>query len=119
MKDNIRDKYEKKPRYEMRLRKTKLSIDLDRLVVEEEFEIKIENIVGTKIRPKFEGNKEMEDNKKQVETLKQQNDNMRQQIQELQQKNQTLDMQHSKLHKKYQNLQKKHQKTCKVLNEII
>jgi chromosome segregation ATPase len=119
VKDNIRDKPEKNPRYEMRPRKTKLSIDLNRPVVEEEYELKNENKVETKIKPKVEGNKEMEDSKQQVETLKQQNDNMRQHIQELQQQNQTLEMQHSKLQKKYQKLQKKHQKTCMFLKEII
>jgi hypothetical protein len=61
VKDIIEDKPEKNPRYEMRPRKTKLSIDLNRPVVEEEHELKNGNRVKTKIKPKIEGNKEMED----------------------------------------------------------
>jgi hypothetical protein len=44
MKDMIDEKANKKPRYEIRPRKSKLSIDLNRLVVEEEHELKNGNL---------------------------------------------------------------------------
>jgi hypothetical protein len=81
VKDNIEDTHEKNPRYEMRPRKTNLSIEFNRPTVEEENELKNGNIMETKIKPKVEDTKEMKDNKKQVEALKQHNDSMRKQIQ--------------------------------------
>jgi len=67
VKDNIRDKLEKNPRP----RKTKLSIDINGPIVEEEYEIKTKNKVGIETNPKVEGKKEMEDNKQHMEMLKQ------------------------------------------------
>jgi len=80
MKDKIEDIPEKNPGYEMIPRKSKLSIDLNRLVADEEHAIKNGNIVKEKIKPKVE---EIEDNKQHVKTLNQHNDNRRQHIQEL------------------------------------
>jgi DNA repair exonuclease SbcCD ATPase subunit len=102
----------------MRPRKSKLSIDLNKPVTEEEQGLKNGRKVKTLIKPKVEADREMDDNH-QVQALKQQNDDMRQQIQSLQQQKQDLELQHNKLQKKYQKLQKKHQKTCMFLKEII
>jgi hypothetical protein len=60
VKDNIENKPENKPRYEIKPRKTKISIYLNRLA-EEEHELKNGNIVKVEIKPKVE---EMEEGKK-------------------------------------------------------
>jgi len=68
-------------------RKSKLSIDINRHVAEEEHEIKNGSEVKVEIKHKIEGARDMNDSNHQVQALEQQNYNMRHQIQELQQKN--------------------------------
>jgi hypothetical protein len=70
VKDTIDEKPEKKPRYEMRPRKAKLSIDLNR-PVEEEHELKNGSRVKAEIKPKIEDDRDMNDNNQQVQALKQ------------------------------------------------
>jgi hypothetical protein len=118
VRDTTDKRPEKRSRYEMRPRKSKLSIDLNKPIVEEEHGLKVGSKVKAEVKPKIEANRDIDDNH-QVQALKQQNDDMRQQIQNLQQQNQALELQHTKLQKKYQKLQKKHQKTCMFLKEII
>jgi mRNA-degrading endonuclease RelE of RelBE toxin-antitoxin system len=73
MQEHVRDSFDKKiekaPRYEMRPRKSKLFIDLNNLVIEEEHGIKDGSKVKTLIKTKVEDNREM-DNNRQVQALK-------------------------------------------------
>jgi hypothetical protein len=62
----------------MRPRKSKLSIDLNKPVVEEEHGLKNGSKVKAEIKPKIEADRDMDDSNHQVQALKQQNDNMRQ-----------------------------------------
>jgi hypothetical protein len=75
----------------MRPRKSKLSIDLNKPITEEEHGLKDGSKVKTLIKPKVEADKDIDDNH-QVQVLKQQ-------IQSLQQQKQDLEMQHTKLQK--------------------
>jgi hypothetical protein len=70
VKDTIDGKPEKKPRSEMRPRKAKLSIDLNRHV-EEEHELKNGSRVKAEIKPKIEYDRDVNDNNQQVQALKQ------------------------------------------------
>jgi len=65
MKDTIDEKTEKKLGYEMIPRKTKLSIELNRPVAEEEHEFKNGSIVKVEIKPKIEGDMDMNDSNQQ------------------------------------------------------
>jgi hypothetical protein len=76
MGDTIEKNTEKAPRYEMRPRKSKISIDRNKLVVEEEQGLKNGRKVKTLIKPKFEAYRDMDENH-QVQALKQTNDHMR------------------------------------------
>jgi hypothetical protein len=77
VKETIDEKLEKKPRYEMRPRKANLSIDLNR-PPEEEHELKNGSRVKEEIKPKIEGDRDMNESNQQVQALKQHNDSMRQ-----------------------------------------
>jgi hypothetical protein len=76
MKDTIDEKPEKKPRHEMRPRKAKLSIDLNR-PAEEEHELKNGSRVKAKLKPKIEDDRDMKHSNQQVQALKQNNDRLR------------------------------------------
>jgi len=79
VRETIDKKLEKAPRYETRPRKSKISIDLNKPVVEEEQRLKNGSKVKTLIKTKVESDRDMNDNHK-VQDLKQQNDDTRQQI---------------------------------------
>jgi hypothetical protein len=73
----------------MRPRKSKLSIDLNKPIAEEEQGLKNGSKVKTLIKPKVEADRDIDDNH-QVQALKQQNDDMKQKIQSLQQQKKIL-----------------------------
>jgi hypothetical protein len=118
VREEIDEKLEKAPKYEMMPRKFKISIDLNKPVAKEEQGLKDGSKVNTLVKTKVEYEKEMDDNN-QVQVLKQKNVDMEQHIQTLQQQKQDLELQHTKIQKKYHKLQKKHQKTFMFLKEII
>jgi hypothetical protein len=89
VRETIDKKYEKAPRYEMRPRKSKLSIDLNKPVTKEEQGLKDGSKVKTLIKPKVEADREMDDNH-QVQALKQQNDDMKQKFRVYNNKNRIL-----------------------------
>jgi hypothetical protein len=62
VKDTTNEKLEKRPRYEIRPSKFKLSIDLNRPVDEEEHGLKTGRKVKEKIKPKIEANRDTNDN---------------------------------------------------------
>jgi hypothetical protein len=76
-------KCDKEPKYEMRPRKYKISIEINKPVTEEEKVHKNGNKLKALIKKKLKAVREMDDNH-QVQDLKQQKDDMRQKIQSLQ-----------------------------------
>jgi hypothetical protein len=101
---NTHDKnYEVAPRYEMRSRKTKFSIDLNKSSIEEEQGMKDRNEEQFFIKTNLKADKDVDENH-QVQMMKQK-------IQTLQQQKKDMEMKHTKLQKKYRKLQKKHKKT--------
>jgi hypothetical protein len=60
--DTINKNLEKEPRYKMRPRKSKLSIDLNKPVAEEADGLKNGSKLKTLIKPKVEADRDMDDN---------------------------------------------------------